>query len=216
MTSTQTAQIVSFPQVQVSVVDAYLQGLPSAATRTVYRQAIGAFADFLGGVDLLAVTRRDVEGYRAHLEEAGRKPSTIAKVLSALNGLYDFAVDDGKLDKNPAARARRPKVSDVSPRLALTAAEVRALVNAPDVSSLAGIRDRALLTCLACQGWRISEALGLQVADLAEEDGHKVATVTGKGYKVVRVPLAAPTWAAIQSWLTAAGITTGSIFLGVR
>lgn len=216
MTSTQNAQIVSFPQGQVSVVDAYLQGLPSPATRAVYKQAIAAFGDFIGNVDLLAVTRRDIEAYRAHLEGAGRKPATVAKVLSALNGFFDYAVDDDKLPKNPAARARRPKVNDVSPRLALTASEVRAVVNVPDPNTLSGLRDRALVTCLALQGWRISEALGLQVHDLAEEDGHKVATIKGKGGKAVRVPLAAPTWMAIQTWMTAANITTGPVFVAVN
>ncbi len=216
MTSSKNAQIVSFPQELVSVVDAYLQGLPSIATRTVYRQAIAAFDDFIGTMDLLAVSRRDVEAYRAHLEAAGRKPSTIAKVLSALNGFYDFAVDDDKLDKNPAARARRPKVSDVSPRLALTANEVRLLIDAPDATTLSGLRDRALMTCLALQGWRISEALGLQVHDLAEEGGHKVATIVGKGRKTARVPLAAPTWTAVQTWMTAANISSGPIFIGVN
>lgn len=216
MTSSQNAQIVAFPQQVMTVVNAYLQGLPSKATRTVYRQAIGAFAEFVGNVDLLAATRRDVEAYRAHLEAAGRKPATVAKVLSALNGFYDFGVDEGQLERNPAARARRPKVSDVSPRLALTANEVRTLVNAPDTNTLSGLRDRALLTCLALQGWRISEALGLQVGDLAEEGGHKVATIKGKGNKVARVPLAAPTWAAIETWMTVASVTTGPVFIAVN
>jgi integrase/recombinase XerD len=215
MTSIQSAQIVAFPASNLSTVDAYLQGLPSAATRRVYKHVVAAFDTFTGPTDLMAVTRRDVEAYRAHLEVGRRTPSTIAKVLSALSGFYAFAVEDGKINRNPVAMARRPKVPETSPRRALSPADVRALLNAADTSTLAGLRDRALLVSLALQAFRISEALGIRVEDLDEEDGHKVVTITGKGSKLARVPLAAPTWAAIQTFLTAAGITTGSVFVGV-
>lgn len=215
MSATQTAQIVAFPEVQVGLKDAFIRGLPSAATRKVYRQALDAFELFIGS-DILAVTRRDVEAYRAHLEQQGRAPATVTKVMSALSSFHGFAVAEGVIDRNPTASARRPKVPDVSPRRALSQAEVRALVAAADVSTMIGLRDRALLVTLAVQGWRISEALGLKVEDLAEEGGHRVATITGKGNKIARVPLAAATWSAIQDWIGQAGIVVGPVFTAVN
>jgi site-specific recombinase XerD len=213
-TTAAAAQVVAFPESAVSLVDAFVRGLPSVATRTAYRWAIQSFAEFLGR-DLLTASRRDIEAHRANLEAAGRAPATIAKVLSALSGFYDFAVDEGVIDRNPATSARRPKVADTSPRRALSPAEVRAILAVPDVSKLVGLRDRALLVTLVVQGWRVSEALGLRVEDLAEEGGHKVATICGKGGKVARVPLAAATWQAITAWLESANATTGPVFVAV-
>lgn len=208
------AHVVAFPEAAVSLVDAFIRGLPSASTRTAYRRAIDGFAEFLGR-DLLTASRRDIEAHRASLEAAGRAPATIAKMMSAVSGFYDFAMADGAVDRNPAASARRPKVADTSPHRALSPADVRAILAVPDVSKLVGLRDRALLVTLVVQGWRVSEALGLRVEDLAEEGGHKVATICGKGGKVARVPLAAATWHAVSAWLQAANATTGPVFVAV-
>lgn len=196
------ARTIAFPEARTSLVDAYLRCLPSEATRSTYRNVLTAFEGFLGR-ELLIASRRDVEAYRAHLEALQRAPSTIAKHLSALSGYYQFAVDEGAISTNPAARARRPKVSDTSPRRALTPSETRRLLQAAQDQDQArvALRDVALVTLLAVQGFRIAEALGLRVCDLAEEQGHKVATVTGKGGKVLRVPLAAGAWSAMQDWI---------------
>jgi len=208
------AQVIAFPEAQVSVRDAFLGGLPSSATRKVYHQALAEFEGFLNA-SLLAAKRRDIEAYRTNLEAAGRAPATIAKVLSALSAFYEYALGDELIERNPVAGARRPKVSDTSPRMALSPAEVSAILSVPNLHTLAGLRDRALLATLVIQGWRISEALGLTVEDLAEEDGHKVATIVGKGNKTARVPLAAATWQALTTWTAAADIASGPVFVAV-
>lgn len=206
--------VIGFRENEVGLVPAYLRGLPSPATRKVYSQVVRDFETFLAD-DLLSATRRQIEAYTAHLKARGLSPSTVAKHLSALAGLYDFAVSDGMVDRNPVAVARRPKVPDSSPRRALSPSEVRALLAAPDVGTLIGLRDHALLVTLAVQGWRIFEALNLQVADLDEEQGQRTARIVGKGSKIARVPLASATWNAIRAWLDAAGILAGPVFAQV-
>ena len=208
-------QTITFPESQISLLDAFLRGLPCPATRTVYKQVLSQFKNFLGEGDLMKATRREVEAYRSHLESLQRNPATIAKSLSALCGFYDFAVDEGSIDKNPAKRARRPKLSDTSPRIGTTIEEVRSLLAAINTSKLIGIRDRALILILSVQGWRIGEVLKLQVKDLAEEAGHKVAEVQGKGGKVVRVPLAAEVSQALSIWKEASHIEGGFLFLPI-
>ena len=204
----------AFPEGAVTVTAAYLRGLPSKATRTVYGQAIRQFSEFHGGLPL-AATRRGVEAYRAHLEDLGRAPATIAKCMAALTGLFAFALDEGLIERNPASSARRPKVPTTSPRQGLSEMEVRAMLDATDTMTLIGLRDRVLLLLLAVQAWRISEALGLRVEDIGEEGGHRVATIIGKGSKVARVPLAATTWSAINDWRTAADIAEGAVLVPV-
>jgi len=207
--------VIAFPEKRISLADAFLRGLPSESTRKTYRQVLVDAKRFLGGRDLVAASRRDIEAYRASMEEAGRAPATIAKNLSALSGFYGFAQDEGIIDRNPAARARRPRVPDMSPRKGLSPEEVKTLLAVPDPATLIGQRDIALLTVLALQGFRISETLGLRVEDFGEELGYKVATIHGKGGKTDRVSLAAEAWEAITRWLSAAEITTGPVFVSV-
>jgi site-specific recombinase XerD len=97
----------------------------------VYRRAVQAFTGFLGDRDVLTASRRDMEAYRAHLESVRRSPSTICKAMSARSGFFVFAVEEGVMERNPAAAARRPKLSDASPRRGLTPAEVQALLAVP-------------------------------------------------------------------------------------
>ncbi len=213
--SSKTSQVIAFPEPAVCVVDAYLRGLPSEATRQVYAQCIRSFGTFLGDRNFKSASRRDVEAYRAHLEALGRAPATISKHLSALSGLYAFLVDEGEVLKNPVASARRPRLSDTSTRKGITPAETQALLAVCNPTTTIGLRDRALVLTLAVQGWRVSEALGLQVGGLDDEQGHRVATISGKGGKVATVPLAATVWGAMQGWLEAAGISEGAVFVPV-
>ncbi len=122
--SREGAQVVAFPEAEISLVDAYLRGLPTDSTRAVYKRALKAFDKFIGVKERLVATRRNVEAYRAHLEALGRAPSTICQHLSALTGFYDFALDEKLIDNNPAARARRPKLPKRSNR---RGAEVHAM-----------------------------------------------------------------------------------------
>ena len=209
--ATNPTQIIAFPESEITLVDAFVRGLPSEGTRRVYRRAIAAFNDFLGEGDLLAATRRDIEAWRACQEEAGLAPSTIATRLTALRGLYGILFDEEAIARDPAGRARLPKVPAESPRQGGAAAEVRAMIRVCDPETAIGMRDRTMLVTLSVQGWRISELLGLRVEDL----GHKVATVTGKGGKVCRVPLAAATWAALMAWMDLASITHGPMIVPV-
>ena len=205
--NTTVTQIIAFPESEVSLTDAYLRGLPTEATRKVYGRAIRVL--------LFTATRRDIEAWRAAQEEAGLAPSTVATRMTAVSSLFEFAVDEGEISVNPAARARRPRVPSESPRRGLSPAEVRAMIRACDPETLIGLRDRVMVVILGVQGWRLSELLGLQVSDLGEEGGHKVAEITGKGSKVARVPLAAETWATIHTWLEAAKIIDGPIVIPV-
>jgi len=212
--STTPAQVVAFPDSAISTEDAFLRGLRRDPTRRAYQRVLNAFQDFMGGHDKLTATRRQVEAYRAALETQGRSPATVALHLACLSSFYDYALADEVVVRNPVAAARRPKVSDYSPRTPLAVPEVQALFAACD-QTLVGLRDRAMLALLAIQGWRIGEVLGLRLDDLGEESGHKVAVVRGKGGRVDRVTLSAWTWEAVTTWCETAGIEDGAVFVVV-
>lgn len=209
--------VVSFPESQISLLDAFTRSLNSPLTRDVYTREVEAFVSWLGGRDELTCRARDVEAYRAYREEAGDSPATIAKRMSALSSFYAFAMREEAIGHNPAAQARRPKVSDASPRQGLSPSQVEAMLAAAARGStpLSGLRDTALVAMLAYQITRLGETLGLRVEDIGEELGHRVAVLRRKHHKVMRVPLAAPTWQALHAWIRAAGLVEGPVFIPV-
>lgn len=222
------AKLIAFPEASITLEEAYLRGLPSDATRKVYRRILANFAAFLAGKSfnergLLAATMRDVEAYAAMLLET-RTASTVNRSFSALAGFYTYAMHDGQIGYNPAEQARRPKSTDGVPRVGVTRSEVAALLTAcnlayyPEGGAIVR-RDRALVFILAVQGLRISEAVNLRWDDIAEEGGYRLAIIRGKGGKVVKVPLAPAVSAALSAWravVPSALLLDSSVFRSIR
>jgi integrase len=106
-----------------------------------------------------------------------------------------------------------------SEHLRLTPAQVRALVRAPGVTTLMGLRDTALLALMACTGIREAELVALNVDDLRETLGGELAlrVRAGKDSKARLVPYGALDWCLVyvERWLEKAGITGGAVFRGV-
>ncbi|MGH2393941.1 MAG: tyrosine-type recombinase/integrase, partial [Candidatus Limnocylindria bacterium] len=90
---------------------------------------------------------------------------------------------------------RRPRLDYESHATGLDRNEVGAMLVA---AGLAGARDHALLSLLALNGLRVSEALGANIEDLGLERGHRTLTILRKGGKVVTIPLAPRTARAID------------------
>jgi site-specific recombinase XerD len=139
-------------------------------------------------LDPLAASRPQVELYVRWMQEVRRlKPSTTSRRMSIVAGFYRTAVIDGLLEHSPAEHVRRPHVPAESPTLGLTHLQLEAMLTAARQSP---IRFDFALVCLpGLLGLRIFEAVGLDVADLGEEHGHRVLRVLGKGGKTVLVPL---------------------------
>jgi site-specific recombinase XerD len=103
--------------------------------------------------------------------------------------------------------------------LRLTPAQVRALVRAPGVRTLSGLRDTALLALLACTGIREAELVALDVNDLRQTLGGELAlrVRSGKDSKQRLVPYGPLDWCLVyvDRWLVAAQITAGAVFRGI-
>jgi integrase/recombinase XerD len=110
-------------------------------------------------------------------------------------GFYRYAVKEELLDHSPAARVRRPRPDYESHTTRLDRNELGALL------ALAGLgppAEHALISLLALNGLRVSEATGADIEALGVERGHRTLTITRKGGKVVAVPLAPRTARAID------------------
>jgi len=160
-----------------------------ALTRDAYQMDLRLFAAWCTQLDkaLFEVQRVDIECYARQLEARGRARSTVARRLCTVAGFYRYAEQEGLIDRSPAVHVRRPRLDYESHAVALDRNELGALLVA---AGLAGAREHALISLLALNGLRISEALGIDIDDLNVERGHRTVTVVRKGGKVVTMPLA--------------------------
>jgi integrase/recombinase XerD len=110
-------------------------------------------------------------------------------------GFYRYAVEEELLDHSPAVHVRRPRVDYESHATALDRNEVGALLVA---AGLGPAPEHALISLLALNGLRVSEATGANIEALGLERGHRTLTILRKGGKVVTVPLAPRTARAID------------------
>ncbi len=157
---------------------------------------------------LFAVRRADIEGFARELEARGRARATVTRRLSTIAGFYKYAVEEELLDHSPAAHVRRPRVDYESHATALDRNELGALLVA---AGLGPPGEHALISLLALDGLRVSEATGADIEHLGLERGHRTLTITRKGGKVVTIPLAPRTARAID--LAIGERTDGPVFL---
>ena len=157
---------------------------------------------------LFAARRAGIEGFARDLEARGRARATVTRRLSTIAGFYKYAVEEEILDHSPAAHVQRPRVDYESHATALDRNELGALLVA---AGLGSPPEHALISLLALNGLRVSEATGADIEHLGLERGHRTLTITRKGGKVVTIPLAPRTARAID--LATGERCDGPIFL---
>ena len=91
------------------------------------------------------VTRKDIIAYRDELREQAYTPATINRHLAAIRVFYQAALDEGLIDRNPAAGVKTLETSAEGTTSALSGDEVRALLKSIDRTTLPGLRDYALI-----------------------------------------------------------------------
>src|SRR5690348_13792978 len=133
-------------------------------------------------VALFGARRADIEGFGRHLEALGKARATIARRLCTIACFYRYAEEEGLIAVSPAVHVRRPRLDYESHATGLDRNEVGALLVA---AGLASARDHALISVLALNGLRVSEATGADIEALGLERGHRTLTVLRKGGKVV-------------------------------
>ena len=144
---------------------------------------------------LFQARRADIECFARDLEARGRARATITRRLCTIAGFYRYAVEEELLDHSPAAHVRRPRLDYESHATGLDRNELGALLVA---AGLGAATEHALISLLALNGLRVSEATGASIEALGTERGHRTLTITRKGGKIVTIPLAPRTARAID------------------
>jgi len=182
----------------------------SGLTREAYELDLRQYASWCHQhhLSLFQARRADIECFARDLETRGRARATITRRLCTVAGFYRYAVEEDLLDHSPAAHVRRPRLDYESHATGLDRNELGALLVAAGLDSP---DEHALISLLALNGLRVSEATGANIEALGIERGHRTLVITRKGGKVVTIPLAPRTARAID--LAIGERVEGPIFL---
>lgn len=120
------------------------------------------------------------------MAKLGKSPRTQARMLSSLRQFYLWMVATGRREDNPCEQIKSPKLGRELPNH-LSEAQVEALLNAPDISTLLGIRDKAMLELLYACGLRVSELMNLTLEQVNLNAGW--LQIVGKGNKKRLLPM---------------------------
>jgi site-specific recombinase XerD len=192
-----------------------LDAVSSPLSRVMYAKALDDFFAWREEAGAPPFTRALVQAYRAHLEGQGYASSSINQRLSAIRKLAKEAAANGLLANEVASgitQVAGPKQRGVRMGNWLTGAQSQALLDAPSPDTLKGKRDRAALGLLIGCGLRRSECTAVTVEHIQQREGRWVIVdLIGKGGRLRSVPVPAGVKHRIDTWTTAAGITTGAI-----
>ncbi len=163
--------------------EAWFAGIESGHNRRGYLRDVGEFMDHAGlrePEELRDAAPEQVEDWREALLERPLRPATVRRKLSALSSLFDDLLARGAVEANPVRGVGRP-VDEEGRHAApvLTGEQARRLLDTPPEGTIKGLRDRAILAVLLCQGLTREELCGLSVGDLVLMDGQPRLKVDG-------------------------------------
>jgi site-specific recombinase XerD len=172
-------------------------------TRTAYAIDAIQFGRWatLAGLEPARTEVRALRRYAASLSERGSAPSTVARKLAALRGLFRVQVEIGARRENPAELLSTPKRSSRLPRV-LKPAEVATLLDRIPATSSLELRDRALFELAYASGLRAEELVSLELESV-DFDAETVR-VEGKGGRTRVVPAGEHALRALERYLSGA------------
>lgn len=169
-------------------------------TVAAYRRDLARLQTFAKqrGVAVTALSRQDLEACVRDTMAEGLSPTSVARLVAAVRGFFRFERIAGRVAVNPAEDLQAPRTFAALPKF-LSVEQVDALIAAPDITHVRGIRDRALIEVLYATGLRVSELVGLRLVDVRLDEGW--LQCTGKGGKQRIVPLGDEAVAWIRRYL---------------
>ena len=197
-----------------------LDSVSSPITRRVYNMALDEFIVWYAKEARPGFSKATVSAWRVSLEDRKLGSSSIIVRMSAIRKLAVEATDNGLLAPEMAAgilRVKSAKTRGVRMGNWLSLKQAQALVSAPDVTTLKGLRDRAILATLLGCGLRRSEVSALTLAHIQQRDGRWcIVDLVGKHGRVRTVPMPAWVKVAVDSWTLPTGLTEGHVFRPVN
>ncbi len=188
-----------------SLVDRFLEHLVverglAQNSLEAYRRDLTRYAAYLKGrrKQATVLDRAEVPRYLLSLREAGLGPRSVARHLSAIRQFHRFLVREGHATDDPTAHLESPRPWRRLPTV-LSSDEVERLLAPRESTTPQAFRDRAMLEVMYASGLRVSELVGLRLADVNLAAG--IVRVVGKGDKERLVPLGDVAAEALRAYL---------------
>jgi len=173
----------------------------SKNTISSYRSDLLSFLDYLetrGVVGIEKIKRDDITEHLLRLKDNGLSGNSISRALVAIKMFYKFLAQERFIKDDVAGILESPKLIRPLPNV-LNIAEVMKLLQAPDIRSWIGIRDKAALELMYATGMRVSEVVELGTGTLNLDAGF--IKCKGKGDKERMVPIGSEARNAITRYI---------------
>ena len=220
-----TTALQTVPTINIDSVFPYLTHALTDGSLAMYKRDFKAYRAYADTVDLSPVDAATLASWRDNLiATTTMSPNTINRMLAAIKRVmreaakqkwidrdtdYDFRDVEGVNVKKLKNRMRHTKTIPITPDT------MRELCNLPDVATLLGLRDKALLYTLATSGIRASELASLRVDRIYKQAKGYIIQVMGKTDSEYRSANLSPVaYALIQDWLSKRGVTSEYVFTG--
>lgn len=201
----------AIPEAAQQLLQSYLGHLAherrlSPHTTKNYSRDIETLLRQSGSTPPAALRNHDIRRAIAQLHSRGLDGRSLARMLSAWRGFFNYLARDHGVAQNPCIGIRAPKSAKRLPK-ALSPDEARQLVEIKG-DDIDAVRDRAMLELFYSSGLRLAELTGLAPGDIHFSDA--TVRVTGKGNKTRIVPVGGHARRALQAWLDARGALPGA------
>ena len=202
------------------IITLVIDGLPSENSRRAYARGLEEFFVWHREQGNPELNKALIQRYVKSLREQNLSSSSINQKLSAVRRLAAEAEDNALIDSKVANGIRAVKGVPQRGRRTgnwLTKEEAQTWLNAPDVKTLKGLRDRAVLAVLIGCGLRRAETAILSVSHIQQREGRwAIVDIVGKRDKMRTIPMPSWTKATIDSWTYAARISNNFVFRRVN
>ncbi len=201
----------------------FLKNEKKASHNTImsYERDLRYFSNYLTNLGVTKfenVSKTSVMSYVYELEKSNKSSSTISRNIASLRSFYNFNNDRGVFNTNPLKDFESPKVVKHIPEI-LAIEDVETLLNQPDLKTVKGIRDKAMLEILYATGIRVTELINLKLSDININFEY---IKCGEGSKTRIIPLGSKALSALKIYISNARNSfiadndEGHLFLNVK
>lgn len=218
-TNTELAPVVTVGHIQ-PVIDLVCNAVTSSHTRRAYERGLTDFIAWYKTTGQSGFTKAIVQAHVTALRSKGVSASSVNQRITTIRKLAREMADNELIPESVAQAVGRVEgVKTDGSKLGnwLSKEQAQQLLELPDVSTVKGLRDRAILAVLLGCGLRREECAGLTVGHIQQREGRWVVVdLVGKRNKTRSVPM--PSWAkfAVDAYMVAGAITEGVLFRSMR
>ena len=185
----------------------------SLHTIKAYQYDIQKFIEFLTekSVKVQQATKSDIRDFLSNQYDLGLTKKTVARRLASIKSFYKYLINIEFIDKNPSLFLQSPKLSKELPNF-IDEKIIDELMNQPDIDTVKGLRDRAIMELFYSTGMRLSELINLDIGSINTKD--HLIKVVGKGNKDRLIPFGKRAKFCIENYLKKRALALKSSFEG--